>query len=90
MTNGREAIASARFTKALIDLAAAGLRTHCSDPETSHLWLSEIERAQAAMLCIGCPVQVDCWSVARARGEAFGTWVGVDFTRKPRKTAIEV
>jgi Transcription factor WhiB len=84
MTNRRGAIASARFTKALIDLATRGLRTHCSDPETHHLWLSEDrhERAQAARLCVGCPVQPECWSVAVTRREWFGVWGAVDFTPK--------
>lgn len=35
--------ASERFIKALIDLAARGLRTHCSEPEIHHLWLSEVD-----------------------------------------------
>jgi hypothetical protein len=79
----RGATASARFTKALIDIASQGLRTHCSDAASKHLWLYEdpAERAQAARLCIGCPVQLECWSAANARGERFGTWGGMDFTR---------
>jgi Transcription factor WhiB len=39
----------------------------------------------AAILCAGCPVQMECWSVARARRERFGVWGAVDFTPK-RKT----
>ena len=76
--------ASDRLSKGLIDNAARGLRTHCSDPELGHLWLSdhEDERAVAAILCGGCPVQMECWSVARARREKFGVWGAVDFTPK--------
>jgi hypothetical protein len=53
---------SDRLTTALVELAARGLRTHCSDPESSELWLSDdqAERAQAARLCIGCPVIIEC------------------------------
>lgn len=38
------------LTRALINLAARGLRTHCSDPVSSELWLSEdqAEPKQAA------------------------------------------
>lgn len=38
------------LTRALINLAARGLRTHCSDPVSSELWLSkdQAERKQAA------------------------------------------
>ena len=37
------------LTRALINLAARGLRTHCSDPVSSELWLSkdQAERKQA-------------------------------------------
>jgi hypothetical protein len=68
MTKRRGAIASARLVKALIDLAARGLRTHCSDPATAHLWLSdhEAERAQAARLCNGCLVALECWGASVA------------------------
>jgi Transcription factor WhiB len=74
--------AADRLTKALAELAARGLRHHCADPELSHLWLSdhEDERALAAKLCFGCPVQMERWSVARARRERFGVWGAVDFT----------
>ena len=61
------------------------MRTHCFDPETSHLWLSEHdkERAVAATLCPGCPVQLECWSAARAQRVTWGVWGAVDFTVKP-------
>ena len=78
------ATAGERLTKALTDLAAAGLRTHCQDDELGYLWLSEqvSERAVAATLCGGCPVELECWDAARARNERFGTWAGID--RIPR------
>jgi hypothetical protein len=37
----RRAAVSERFTRALIDLAARGVHTHCSDPGSRHLRLSE-------------------------------------------------
>ena len=85
MTNRRGAIAGARVTEALIDLAAADLRTHCQDYELAHLWLSERdhEREVAARLCGGCPVEPECWSAASVRHETFGVWGGVDRTRPP-------
>jgi hypothetical protein len=51
MTTARAA--SDALTLALLDLTARGERTHCSDPTTHHLWLSEheSERAVAIMLC---------------------------------------
>jgi hypothetical protein len=41
-----------QLTLALLGLAARGERTHCSDPTTHHLWLSEheVERAAAVGL----------------------------------------
>jgi hypothetical protein len=79
--------AADRLTKALADVAALGLRHHCADPELGHLWLSEREsdRATAAILCVGCGVQMECWSVARARRERFGGWGAFDCTRKPNR-----
>jgi hypothetical protein len=46
-----------QLTLALLGLAARGQRTHCSDPTSHHLWLSEYEaeRAVAVMLCDHCP-----------------------------------
>jgi hypothetical protein len=81
--------ASDRLTLGLINLAARGLRTNCSDPETSHMWLSEIdsERGQAAILCSGCPVELECWAAAAARDERFGVWSGQDRTRHPNGRA---
>jgi hypothetical protein len=76
---------SEQLTRALINLAAEGRRTHCSDPGTSGLWLSEDEkeRGEAARLCLGCPVFHPCGEAARARGERFGVWGGRDRTRRP-------
>jgi hypothetical protein len=86
----RGGAASRRFTRALVDLAANGLRTHCSDPVTSELWLSEVEaeRAEAARLCRGCPVVAPCGEAAVARGERFGVWGGRDRTRHPNGRGV--
>jgi hypothetical protein len=80
--------ASERLTKALINVAAQGLRVHCSDPITSHLWLSEhpAERAEAARLCQGCPVEIECWVASVARNERWGVWAGID--RSPSRSAV--
>ena len=45
--------ATDQLTRALLDIAARGQRTHCSDPGTSELWISDRSReapesAQAA------------------------------------------
>jgi Transcription factor WhiB len=81
------ATAADQLTRALRDHAALGERPHCSDPELSHLWLSESdqERAVAATLCPGCPVQLECWSAARAQDLTWGVWGSVDFTREPNR-----
>ena len=78
--------ATADLTSALINLAARGLRTHCSDPCTSELWISDHpgERVQAARLCVGCPVLRECRQAADARDERWHVWGGRDYTRKPR------
>jgi hypothetical protein len=80
---------SERLTRALLDMAAAGLRTHCSDPTSHHLWLSEIdaERAVAAQLCQHCPVITPCRESAEFHDERFGVFGGRDFTRRPWKVA---
>jgi hypothetical protein len=84
-THARQA--TKRLVRALVDLAARGLRTHCSDAGTSELWLSEHEgeRAEAAILCIGCPVIQPCGEAAQANDERWGVWAGVDRTRRPGK-----
>jgi hypothetical protein len=76
--------AAERLTQALINLAATGLRTHCSDPTLSQLWTSdhEGERAEAARLCIGCPVIIECGAAADARDERFSVWAGRDRTHR--------
>jgi Transcription factor WhiB len=83
------ALAADRLTKALIDIAAQGLRHHCADPERGHLWLSEHEpeRALAVRLCAGCPVELECWAASVARDERFGVWSGIDRTRPNRKSS---
>jgi hypothetical protein len=72
VARGREE--SERFTRALLNLAAQGLRTYCSDPESHYLWLSDsaAERRTAADHCQGCPVIVPCVQAANARREKFG------------------
>jgi hypothetical protein len=86
----RGRIEADRLTRALIDAAVQGLRPHCSDPGTRDLWLSEHdgERAQAAILCHGCPVFEPCGTAAAARQETWGVWASKDYSRKPgRKRA---
>jgi hypothetical protein len=85
MTAAREA--SERLLRALITTAARGQRTHCSDASLSELWLSEHEPegAEAARLCIGCPVWVECRNAAEEHDERWGVWAGHDFTRRPGK-----
>jgi hypothetical protein len=77
--------ASDKLTRALLDMAARGERTHCSDPATHHLWLSEHERdrATAVMLCDHCPVLTVCRQTAELRDERWGIWGGVDRSIRP-------
>jgi hypothetical protein len=81
-----------RFVMALKDLAAHGLLTHCSDPTTSALWLSDDrgERDQAKKLCRGCPVILECGEAGKAWGVTFGVWGGKDLSKNwaggPRHT----
>jgi hypothetical protein len=82
--------ATDRLTRALLDAAARGERTHCSDPATHHLWLSDhdSERATAVMLCDHCPVLTVCRDTAEQRDERWGVWGGVDRSIRPgRKKA---
>lgn len=80
--------ASDRLTAALVALGAQGLRPPCSQPETHHYWLSEIdaERRQAAQWCRPCPVLTVCGQAAQAHDERHFVWGGVDRHRKPRNT----
>jgi hypothetical protein len=48
------AIASARFDNALLDLAAAGLRTHCTGSDGLRLSDHAGLRGEAVRLCNGC------------------------------------
>jgi hypothetical protein len=84
MTDARAA--SDKLTMALIAMAAKELRPHCSDPESHLMWLSEHpqERAQAALMCGGCPVIAECGDAADANDERWHVWGGRDYTRKPR------
>jgi hypothetical protein len=66
--------ASDQLTLALLGLAERGERTHCSDPTSHHLWLSEhdTERAIAVTLCDHCPVLTVCRDTAELRDERWG------------------
>jgi hypothetical protein len=90
MTAAKRAIASNELTRAMINLAARGERTRCSDPTSHHLWLSEheAERAIAVLQCDHCPVLAVCRDTAELRQETWGVWGGKDFSRRPgRKKA---
>jgi hypothetical protein len=83
-------LASDALTLALLNMAAKGERTHCSDPTSHHLWLSEheAERAVAVMLCDHRPVLTACRDTAELRQENWGVWGGVDRSvRAGRKKA---
>jgi hypothetical protein len=74
---------SDQLTRALLDMASRGLRTHCSDPSLSELWLSEheAERAEAVKLCRGCPVLLECREVGKY--QTWGVFGGRDVSRRP-------
>ena len=83
-------VASDQLTRALLDMAARGERTHCSDPATHHLWLSEDQRDRdiAVMMCTHCPVLTVCRDTAELRDERWGVWGGIDRSVRPgRKKA---
>lgn len=67
-----------QLTKALINIAAQGLRTHCSDPVTHSCWLSEdaAERAIAgrAVRRLQSPRHVPRRARPEQRKEWFGVW----------------
>jgi hypothetical protein len=71
---------------ALITIASKGLRPQCSDPGTSELWVSDhpAERREAAKLCAGCLVIVECRTAADARDERWHVWGGRDYTRRQK------
>jgi hypothetical protein len=88
MTTAR--VATDQLTLALINAASQGLRPHCSDPTSHHMWLSEhdAERATAVLLCDHCPVLTVCRTTAEQRDERWGVWGGVDRSVRPgRKKA---
>jgi hypothetical protein len=86
MTTAR--VASDALTLALLNMAARGERSHCSDPTSHHLWLGdhEAERQVAVMLCDHCPVLTVCRDTAETRGERWGAWGRKDFSRGPGRT----
>jgi hypothetical protein len=67
-------VATDQLTRALLNMAARGERTHCSDPTSHHLWTSEhdAERAVAVMLCDHCPILTVCRDTAELRQETWG------------------
>ena len=82
MTTAREVL-----DRALVDLANAGKRPRCGDPELHHLWTSDKpdERARAAELCLGCLVLQPCAESAEELEERFHVWAGTDRTRTAKK-----
>ena len=78
------------LTLALLTLAERGERTHCSDPSSHHLWLSESksERQTAVTLCQHCPVLTVCRNTAEQRDERWGVWGGRDFSRRPGRRKV--
>jgi hypothetical protein len=75
--------AGERFIRALVDLGAKDLRTHCSDAGTHNLWLSDDwgERREATKLCGGCPVLDQCGAAGKAWGVTWGVWGGKDLSK---------
>jgi hypothetical protein len=74
--------ASEALHQVMLAIEVQGLRIHCSDENTSGLWLSDHEpdRREAARLCVGCPVFVECDAYAQTHDVRFGTWGGKDRT----------
>ena len=66
----RASQASDVLTVALLTIASQGLRTHCSDPTSHHLWTSEYPQDRAI-------------AAAVANDERAYVWGGRDFTRGP-------
>ena len=79
------AITADALGRALLNMAARGERTHCTNPTTHHSWLSEQEadRAVAVKLCRHCPVIVECGQAAEDRDERWGVWGGRDRSVRP-------
>jgi hypothetical protein len=86
ISSNRGRVETEALTRALINIAARGLRTHCSDPGTSEMWVSDHpgERSRAVGLCHGCPVIKECRTAADARDEHWHVWGGRDYTRRQR------
>jgi hypothetical protein len=83
-----EAEANDALTTALVRAAAQGVRPRCGDYETSHLWLSDhdSERKQAALMCRGCVVWIECDEVGQH--QRFGTWAGIDRSMQPGRKKV--
>ena len=63
------------------DVFFVGAPTRRKPSESSLVGLERREE-QAMRLCSGCEHRVDCYRAARARGEQYGIWGGVNFERK--------
>ncbi len=72
-----------RMNRALADLEQT--LTPCRrNPER---WLSEddAEKADAAAMCMSCPVLAECSDLAGELKPTFGVWAGRDMSLKPRR-----
>ena len=72
----------------LLDLLAAigGIAAPCQAGD-AELWFA-LDPGPAVKLCAGCHAQPECADLARANGERFGVWAGVDLARKRTKRAV--
>lgn len=75
----------------VMNLHRAVLRAHSTGDHVPCLnrpeWISENpeERALAAALCTGCPVQVECYVAGDDTNQRHGVWGGRDFTPSRRR-----
>lgn len=76
-----------RFDRALVDMAADGLRPRCAEHTDRSLWTSgdADERAEAARLCGPCPVLDLCGASADEERDVWTVRAGVD--RRPSPAA---
>lgn len=79
--------AQRQLIDALIQAAARGKRTPCSEPG-KNLWTSDrqSERARAVKLCHNCVVTEACRAAAEARNETHYVYGGHDFSPRPYGT----
>ncbi|WP_346007162.1 WhiB family transcriptional regulator [Janibacter terrae] len=57
-------------------LGGVGRSVPCRASRDPELWWSLETLAEAAELCAGCPVAVECGRYAVAAGERWGVWAG--------------